>query len=135
MIPFRKKLYLCAKMFVGVLEECNAMIWGALLTMAVGWAIKNSSNLIGGRQKFTRSTFTLESNSLQNTYMAILFWEFWCQEFVRFRKTCPQYLWKPKISLSGQTFLSKLIQSLQFVYLNGFLPCPLEESLSKDLLT
>jgi hypothetical protein len=45
----------------------------------------------------------------------------------QWRKTCLQHLWKPKLSLRGQTFLPKLIQSLQFVYFNGLLPCPLDE--------
>jgi hypothetical protein len=35
----------------------------------------------------------------------------------------------------GQTYLSKHIQTPQFIYFNGLLPCPLEGSLSKTLLT
>jgi hypothetical protein len=58
------------------------------------------------------------------------FWEFWGQH-----KVCLQYLWKPKLSSSGQTFLSKLMQTPLFVYLNGLLLCPLEGNLYKVLLT
>jgi hypothetical protein len=35
--------------------------------------------------------------------------KFWCQEFIRWKKVSLQYLWKSKLSLSGQTFNSKLI--------------------------
>jgi hypothetical protein len=48
---------------------------------------------------------------------------------------CPQYTWKPKLSSSRQAFLSKFIQTPQFVYFNGLLPYPLEGSLYKVLWT
>ena len=60
------------------------------------------------------------------------FWEFWHQEFVWWRKTWSNYLWKFKLFLSKQTILSKLTQSLKFVYFNGLLPCPLGENLSRS---
>ena len=69
-------------------------------------------------------------NGLQNAYMAAL-WKFLLQEFVWWSKTYPQCLWKYKFSSNRQVFLSKLMQNLQFVYFNGLLYCPLEESLSK----
>ena len=56
--------------------------------------------------------------------MTTLFEKISRQEFVRWRKTCSQYLWKPKLSSNEGTFLSKLIQSVQFEYFNGLLPCP-----------
>jgi hypothetical protein len=35
------------------------------------------------------------------------FCEFWYQEFVWWRKVCPQYLWKSKLFLTGQTFYTR----------------------------
>jgi hypothetical protein len=61
----------------------------------------------------------------QIAYMATLFRSFGAK-FFPVDKTCLQYLWKPRLSSSRQTFLSKLIQSLIFVYFNELLPCPLD---------
>jgi hypothetical protein len=112
---------------------------GPLHITAVGRATRDSSNLIGGEPKFVHSAFTLEPTVNRQGPPKCLFGstfrEFWHQKFVRWRKTYPQYLWKPKLLSSKQTFLSKLIKSLQFIYFNGFLPCPLEGSLSEVLLT
>jgi hypothetical protein len=46
---------------------------------ALQWLIektKDSTNLIGGEQKFVRLASTLEINSLQNAYMASFFGSF-----------------------------------------------------------
>jgi hypothetical protein len=76
---------------------------------------RDSSNLIGEEQfKFVCSAFT---------------------EFVRSRRVWVSINIADKFSSTGQTFLSKLIQSLQFIYFNELLPYPLEGSLSKVLST
>jgi hypothetical protein len=105
-----------------------------ILQPSVEWT-RDSSNLIGAKQKFVRSTFTLKANGQRppKCLHDRTFWEFWRQEFDRWRKTCPQYLWKPKLSSNRQSFLSKLIQSLQFAYFNGLLPCPVEEVCPRPL--
>ena len=36
-----------------------------------------------------------------------------------------------KLSLSEQTFFFRLVQTPQFEYFSGLLPCPLEENLTK----
>jgi hypothetical protein len=61
------------------------------------------------------------------------FCEFWHHVFFQWRKVCTQYLQKTKLSLSVQTFLSKLIQTLWFVYFNKLLPLPLQRCLSRVL--
>jgi hypothetical protein len=98
---------------------------------------RDSSNLIGGEQKFVRLAFTLKANGPvpPKRLHGSTFWKFWHQNFVQWRKTCLRYLWKPKLSSSGQTFLSTFKQSLQFIYFYGLLPCPLEGSLSEVLST
>jgi hypothetical protein len=98
---------------------------------------RDSSNLIGGERKFVCSTFTLEANGQgpPKRLHGNTFWEFWRQKFVRSRRVWISINIVDKFSSTGQTFLSKLIQILQFLYFNGLLPCRLEGSLSEVLLT
>jgi hypothetical protein len=61
--------------------------------------IRDSYNLIGGERKFVHLAFRLEANGQRppKRLHGSTFWEFLRQEFVQWKKTCPQYLWKPKL--------------------------------------
>jgi hypothetical protein len=98
---------------------------------------RDSSNLIGREPKFVHSAFILEANSQQTRASKTSTWEHFfgvlapkvcpLEESLDFHKYCGQ------VFFHWTTFLSKLIQSLQFIYFNGLLPYPLEGSLSEVL--
>jgi hypothetical protein len=87
---------------------------------------RDSSNLIGGEPKFVHSAFP-------KCLHGSTFWEFWRQKFVRSSRVWVFINIVDLFCSTGQSFLSKLIQSLQFIYFNGLLTCSLEGSLSEVL--
>jgi hypothetical protein len=105
--------------------------------MAIGQTDKEFSNLIRGKQKFVHFAFILEAKGQLTTASKTSTWQYFLGVLVP--KVCLVDENLLAIFMETQTFLertnfsSKLIQSLQFIYFNGLLPCPLKESLSKVL--
>jgi hypothetical protein len=98
---------------------------------------RDSSNLIGGEQKFVCLAFTLEVNRQgpPKHLHSSTFWEFWPHVWWR-KKLVRNYIYgNPNSPQADKLFLSKLIQSLQFIYFYRLLPCLLEGSLFEVLST
>jgi hypothetical protein len=100
---------------------------------------KDFSNLIGGEQKFVHLAFTLESNKQRTTASKMPTLYYFLEVLVP--RVCPVEENLSAIFMETQNlpkstnFFFKLIQSLQFVYFNGLLPCPLKKSMYKVLST
>jgi hypothetical protein len=75
----------------------------------------------------------LKDSTLQNLYMALIFMSF---DFKNLDGGWELSMMKAKfLSKKSSSFMSKLIQTPLFLYVNGFLPCHLKGSMSKVLST
>jgi hypothetical protein len=98
---------------------------------------RDSSNLIGGEQKFVSLAFTLEANDQWTKASKMPTW----QHFLSFgtkilssgRKLVRNIYGNPNSPQADKHFFLNLFKVYNLYICNGFLPCLLEESLSKVL--
>jgi hypothetical protein len=100
---------------------------------------KDSNNMICGEQKFVHLAFALKANGQRTMPSKKPTWQYFLRVLIP--KVCPveeslsMIFMGTQTLFSEQTFLSKLIQTPQFIYFNRLLPHPLKGSLSKVLWT